>query len=180
MARGFFDGCSLSDTLGLFFRAFGLNTVIFRVSLLIQLECGNIQTRKTPNTDTFHRVIFLFLAHIITFVMRCAILYHLYNLKNVKNTHGGMLIFTFFKLYKWYQIAQRTTFVSTMFFGREHANYYSYGQVLHCAKSVQIRSFFWTVFSCIRSISPYSVRLRENKDQKKLRIWIHFTQSYSR
>ena len=57
-------------------------------------------------------------------VMHCAIWYHLYNLKNIKNTHGGVLIlvklqakintpswvfFTFFKLYKWYQIAQRTT-----------------------------------------------------------------------
>ena len=62
----------------------------------------------------------------------CAIWYHLYNLKNVKNTHGGILIlvklhgeacnfdkintppwvlFTFFKLYKWYQIAQRTTYM---------------------------------------------------------------------
>ena len=65
------------------------------------------------------------------FVMRCAIWYHLYNSKNVKNTHGGVLIlvklqaeacnfikintppwvfFTSFKLYKCYQIAQRTTF----------------------------------------------------------------------
>ena len=56
--------------------------------------------------------------------MLCAIWYHLYNLKNVKNTHGGVLLlvklqaksntpswvfFTFFKLYKWYQIAQRIT-----------------------------------------------------------------------
>ena len=61
----------------------------------------------------------------------CAIRYYLYNLKNVKNTHGGVLIlvklqaeacnftkintppwvfFTFFKLYKWYQIAQRITY----------------------------------------------------------------------
>ena len=59
-------------------------------------------------------------------VMFCAIWYHLYNLKNVKNTHRGVLLlikmqassnftksntpprmfFTFFKLYKWYQIAQ--------------------------------------------------------------------------
>ena len=45
-------------------------------------------------------------------------------------------------------------------------------------KCVQIRSFFWPVFSRIwteygeiRSISPYSVRMRENMDQKKLRIW---------
>ena len=58
--------------------------------------------------------------------MRCTIWYHLSNLKNVKNAHGGVLIlvklqaeakintpswvfFTFFKLDKWYQIAQRTT-----------------------------------------------------------------------
>ena len=63
--------------------------------------------------------------------MRCAIWHHLYNLKNVKNTHGGVLIlvklqaeaciftkintppwlfFTFLKLCKWHQIAQRTTY----------------------------------------------------------------------
>ena len=52
--------------------------------------------------------------------MRWAIWYHLHNLKNVKNTHGRVLLlvklqafsippwvfFTFFKLNKWYQIAQ--------------------------------------------------------------------------
>ena len=50
-------------------------------------------------------------------------------------------------------------------------------------KSVQIRSFFWYVFSCIRteygalrSKSSYSIRIRENMDQKKLCIWIIFTQ----
>ena len=50
-------------------------------------------------------------------------------------------------------------------------------------KSVQIRSFFWSVFFCIRteygdlrSKSPYSVRIQENTDQKKLRIWALFTQ----
>ena len=52
-------------------------------------------------------------------------------------------------------------------------------------KSVQIRSFFWSVFSHIRteykkmrSISPYLVRMRKNTDQKKLRIWTLFTQCY--
>ena len=62
------------------------------------------------------------------YVMRCAIWYHLYNFKNMKITHGGVLIlvkacsftkintppwviFTFFKLYKWYQIAQGTTYI---------------------------------------------------------------------
>ena len=65
--------------------------------------------------------------------MRCAIWYYLYNLKSMKNTHGGVLILVklqagacnfifikintppwvflkFFKLYEWYQIAQRNAF----------------------------------------------------------------------
>ena len=53
----------------------------------------------------------------------------------------------------------------------------------HSVKSVQIYSFFWFVFSRIRTeygellrISPYSVQMRENTDQKKLRISILFTQ----
>ena len=50
-------------------------------------------------------------------------------------------------------------------------------------KSVQIQSFFWSAFSCIRTEygdllckSPYSVRIQENTDQKKLHIWVIFTQ----
>ena len=53
----------------------------------------------------------------------------------------------------------------------------------HCMKNDQIRNFFWSVFSPIRiehgelqTISPYSVRMRENTDQKKLPIWTLFTQ----
>ena len=57
---------------------------------------------------------------------------------------------------------------------------------LHCLKNVQIRSFFWSIFSCIRTgygnlirkllhKSQYSVQIQENTDQKKLRIWTLFT-----
>ena len=52
-----------------------------------------------------------------------------------------------------------------------------------------MRSFFCFLFSCIRteygdlrSKSPYSVRIQEITDQKKLRIWTFFTvkmQGYS-
>ena len=57
--------------------------------------------------------------NLFLYVVRCAIWYHLYNLKNVENTHGGVLILIllhwcfsrFFKLYKWYQTAQRITYV---------------------------------------------------------------------
>ena len=40
------------------FPAFGLNMERFGVSLRIQSECGKMQTRITPNTDTFHTVVF--------------------------------------------------------------------------------------------------------------------------
>ena len=53
----------------------------------------------------------------------------------------------------------------------------------HCVKNVQIRSFFWSVFSRIwteygdlRSKYPYSVRIRVNTDQGKFRIWTLFAQ----
>ena len=52
---------------------------------------------------------------------------------------------------------------------------------LHYVKSVPIRSFFWSVFSRIRteygeirSISPYSVQMRENTDQKNS-VFGHFS-----
>ena len=53
----------------------------------------------------------------------------------------------------------------------------------HCVKSAQIQSFFWPVFSCIRTEygdlnckSPYSIRIQKNTDQKKLHIWKLLTQ----
>ena len=53
-------------------------------------------------------------------------------------------------------------------------------KTLHYVKCVQARNFFWSIFSRIRTeygeillISPYSVRMQENTDQKKLRIWTH-------
>ena len=41
---------------------------------------------------------------------------------------------------------------------------------LHFVKSVQIRSFFWSVFSCILNGYGDLVRIQENADQKKSRI----------
>ena len=53
----------------------------------------------------------------------------------------------------------------------------------HCMKSVQIRSFFWSAFSRIRTeygeilrISPYSARMRENTDQKNS-VFGHFSRN---
>ena len=56
-------------------------------------------------------------------------------------------------------------------------------QPQHCVKSIQIRSVFWSVFSCRRpkyenliTSSPYSTKIGENGDQKNVRIWKLFTQ----
>ena len=61
-------------------------------------------------------------------------------------------------------------------------SYLHYHNVYHCVKSMQIRRFFWSVFSHIRTKygvnlrSPYSVQIWENMDQEKLRVWTLFTQ----
>ena len=65
----------------------------------------------------------------------------------------------------------------------QESYHYTSNWFYHCVKSVQIRTFFWSVFSRIsiecgglRSKSPYSVRIRENTDQKNLCIWTLLTQ----
>ena len=42
---------------GPYFPAFRLNTERYGVSIHIPSECGKIETRITPNTDTFHEVL---------------------------------------------------------------------------------------------------------------------------
>ena len=57
------------------------------------------------------------------------------------------------------------------------------GDQVTVQKNVQIRSFFWSVFSRIwteyrdlLSKSQYSVKIQENTDQRKLFIWTLFMQ----
>ena len=66
--------------------------------------------------------------------------------------------------------------ISKNFHAQQQPFYLAYGYVClfrHCVKSVQIRSYFWSVFTCIRTKygylhrkSLYSVRIQENTDQK--------------
>ena len=84
-----------------------------------------------------------------------------------------------------YFIVDNETCSSTIVFAYYFHMLYQSNSFLeqHCVKSVQIRSFFRYIISRIRteygeirSISPYLVRMRENTDQKKLRIWTFFAQ----
>ena len=61
------EGCSvlhyvksvrIDSYSGPYFPAFGLNTERYAVSLRIQSECGKIQTRIIPNTDTFYALLY--------------------------------------------------------------------------------------------------------------------------
>ena len=54
------ENCCIQKYSGQHFAAFGLNTERYSVSLRIQSECGKMQTRITPDTDTFYAVRWLF------------------------------------------------------------------------------------------------------------------------
>ena len=56
--------------------------------------------------------------------------------------------------------------------------FHHYALNRHYVKIFQLRGFYWSVFSCIWTEygdllrhSPDLVRIQENTDQKKLRIW---------
>ena len=67
-----------------------------------------------------------------------------------------------------------STLTNLKLFNRLFRQKWLFGNVInypHCVKIVQIRSFFWFVFSRIRTeygeilrISLYSIQMRENKD----------------
>ena len=80
----------------------------------------------------------------------------------------------------WKCMDNKSQVLSNICFDAGYIISFIYLESVHWVKSVQIRSFLWSVFSRIhpriRSISPYSVRMRENTEQKKLRIWTLFTQ----
>ena len=52
----FVKGVRIHSYSGAYFLALGPNTYIYSISLRIQLECGKMRTRITPNTDTFYAV----------------------------------------------------------------------------------------------------------------------------
>ena len=72
-----------------------------------------------------------------------------------------------------------STLTNLKLFNRLFKQKWLFGNVInypHCVKIVQIRSFFWFVFSRIRTeygeilrISLYSIQMRQNTDQQKLR-----------
>ena len=86
--------------------------------------------------------------------------------------------------YKWKEFTCILFSVLTFEFLRTKSLIYSFFFLsTHSVKSVQKQSFFWSVFSRIQTeysdilrISPYSVRMWENTDQEKLRIWTLLTQ----
>ena len=69
-------------------------------------------------------------------------------------------------------------FLKTLFWRKSANDCFCFSVLLfidnHCVKSVQMRSFFWSVFSSIRA--EYGKMRCRNTDQKKLRIWTLFTQ----
>ena len=81
---------------GPYFPAFGLNTEKYSVYLPIQSECGKIQTKKTPNTDTFSAILITWWYHenghellSFNYIMKWALLFA--HLRIVKISSRSML-----------------------------------------------------------------------------------------
>ena len=107
----------------------------------------------------------------------------------ITNLFNTSLIFTS-KVYQTYinctSAYQLAPYGKPKFFPSEVCEYWEDRRLCllhpHSVKSVQIRSFFWSVFSRIWKvslrISSYSVQIREKANEKK-RIWTLFTQYLS-
>ena len=117
-----------------------------------------MQTRITPNTDTFHSL------------------------------HGKKRLFLqrhTFKNTLWRCFIQDLSldfhyYIDLFLHGRSSSfdNHWWYQERYQFRKSCPYLEFFWPAFSRIRteyreirSISPYSVRMRENTDQKNSKYW---------
>ena len=101
-------------------------------------------------------------------MMRCAIWYYLYNLKNVKNTHQlacnftkintpPWVFFTFFKLYKSYQIVQSTT-------NMMHSLNYIFLKLFLILEMVDQNLYFWGSLVGLRLVTNV---WKNQKQQKK-------------
>ena len=126
------------------------------VFYLFSPNTGKYGTETTPYLDTFFtKLVSLFQFALIIIYDFCAISYHLYNSKNVKSIHGGVLktcnftrsstspwmFFTFFKFYKWFQIAQHITIDSSSFWPIDTSFKHSQFLIL-----LSFSLLLWTVF----------------------------------
>ena len=96
---------------------------LFSMISLPKIVVLYVSSNVFKQDDVFKDISWLFHNEEPIYVLLCTIWYHLHNLKNVKKTHGGVLLlvtksntppwvfFTFFKLYKCYQIAQHITYM---------------------------------------------------------------------
>ena len=114
-------------------------------------------------------------------VVHCSIWYHLYNLKNVKNIHGGVLLlvklqasacnftksntplwvfFTFFKLYEWYQIAQRTTYNYTFLYKDSSGKHIFLSNLFVCVRTSKVA--ISNIKKCVRHYCHRNRLYRQN------------------
>ena len=103
------------------------------------------------------------------FILDCPtfILFHI-----LLNTGFTIYIFYGFTLHALASRAYCTEFRISSIFLKKLPQIDNCINVNHCVKSVQIRSYFWSLFSCIRteySVIRYSVSLRIQSEYRKIR-----------
>ena len=108
-----------------------------------------------------------------SYVMRCAILYHLYNLKNMRSTHGGVF-FTFFKLHKWWQIAQCITYI--IYVTSTSPEYLTKLCILLDTVSIIISTFPFLTATLVSLIHKYVLNpIARHENLLKLFAWRNWT-----
>ena len=85
-----------------------LNSERYSVSLHIQPECGKVQTRKSPNTNTFHAVCFCM---VLLTSRHCLF----FSISQSKQTHGKMFTIKKFlfclEIFFWNKIMQNGSWI---------------------------------------------------------------------
>ena len=142
-----------------------------KVSLGIQFEYGKIRTRK--NSILRHLSTVFLLLQVSWSNMQSSSIFHAL-------TGSDFTIFFYrrSKIQSLKKVISASNDKINISFIFQKSYHYTSNWFYHCVKSVQIRTFFWSVFSRIsieyeglRSNYPYSVRIQENTDQKNLCIW---------
>lgn len=96
-------------------------------SILTWRRASYRREKLSQSRSKFEKLKALYYISFETFVMLCAILYHVCSSKNVKNNHGsntfskvaGSKVCMFLKLGKWYKIGQSVTYVN---FNERHSH----------------------------------------------------------
>ena len=96
---------------------------------------------------------------------------------------GLLLLYVQIEVYQNLLLPHNFFFFFKKVWNQNQCTFFYFCMIFPLREQCPNAEFLWPVFSCIRTEcgylhhkSPYSVRIQGNTDQKKFRIWAHFTE----